>query len=208
MTKETKKEIKMVEWYNNPNLITTLAISVLFLIIVLSQSFAIQSNLDTNAILRNLLNHNSLYLLGLVYFIPLKTLSGKKYFNFLNIFLIIVYSVFVVTGTFTIIQSFGIISLVTLSINIVLLVYMIHTLLQDTRIWEDFKLKSSPFNEISNNNYFYFILVLDIILLTVNFIYTSTIAGAIISFLSCTYTLILARYIYIYDNHVSYKEGK
>ena len=208
MTKENKKEIKMVEWYNNPNLITTLAISVLFLIIVLSQSFAVQSNLDTNAILRNLLNHNSLYLLGLVYFIPLKTLSGKKYFNFLNIFLIIVYSVFVVTGTFTIIQSFGIISLVTLSINIVLLVYMIHTLLQDTRIWEDFKLKSSPFNEISNNNYFYFILVLDIILLTVNLIYTSTIAGAIISFLSCTYTLILSRYIYLYDNHVSYKEGK
>ena len=82
---------KVINWYDNPNFITTLAISVLALIIILSQSFAVKNNIGTNDILRSLLNHNSIYLLGLIYFIPLKTLSGKKYFNHLNVFLIIVY---------------------------------------------------------------------------------------------------------------------
>ena len=142
---ENKKE---VYWYNNPNFITTLAISIAVLIIVLSQSFAVKNNIGTNDILRSLLNHNSIYILGLIYFIPLKTLSGKKHFNHLNVFLIIVYLVFSVTGILTIIQSFGLTSLVGLAINIILLIYLIHTLLIDTRLWKDFKLEKSPLNEI------------------------------------------------------------
>ena len=83
------KEVKLIQWYDNPDKITTIAISILFLIIVLSQSYAVQNNLGTNDILRSLLNHNSIYLLGLVYFIPLKIIAGKKYFNYFNLFLII-----------------------------------------------------------------------------------------------------------------------
>lgn len=200
---EDKK--KNIYWYNNPNFITTLAISVLVLIIVLSQSFAVKNNIGTNDILRSLLNHNSVYLLGLIYFIPLKTLSGKKYFNYLNIFLIIIYGVFSITSVLTIIQSFGLTSLVGLAINIVLLVYIIHTLLVDTRLWKDFKLIKSPLNEIKKENYYYTLVILSIILLTVNLIQTSTVAGAIISLFGCIYVCILSRYIYLYGVHIELK---
>lgn len=193
---------KVINWYDNPNFITTLAISVLALIIILSQSFAVKNNIGTNDILRSLLNHNSIYLLGLIYFIPLKTLSGKKYFNYLNVFLIIVYGVFTVTGVLTIIQSFGLTSLVNLSINLILLVYMIHTLLIDTKIWKDFKLEKSPLNEIESENYYYVLVILAIILLTINLIQTSTVAGAVVSLLGCIYTCILSRYIYLYKAHI------
>lgn len=202
---ENKKE---VYWYNNPNFITTLAISIAVLIIVLSQSFAVKNNIGTNDILRSLLNHNSIYILGLIYFIPLKTLSGKKHFNHLNIFLILIYIVFSVTGILTILQSFGLTSLVGLAINIVLLVYLIHTLLIDTKIWKDFKLEKSPLNEIKGENYYYTLVILSIILLTVNLIQTSTMAGTIISILGCIYTCILSRYIYLYRVHIDLNKDK
>ena len=207
-----KEQKKLIEWYDNPNLITSFAVAVLFIIIVLSQSFAVQSNLGTNDILRSLLNHNSIYLLGLIYFIPLKTISGKKYFNYLNIFLIVVYGIFTVTGILTIIQSFGITSLVSLGINIIMFIYMIHTLLIDCRLWKEFKLESSPLNEINSDSYFYTVVVLEVILLTINLINTTTIAGAVVSFFGFCYTIILDRYIYLYrkhiDNNIKVKEDK
>ena len=86
-----KKEIRTLEWYNNPNIITTAIIWILVIMIIISESFAVNNNLSTSDILRNLLNHNSIYLIGLIYFIPLKTKSGKKYFNYLNLFLILIY---------------------------------------------------------------------------------------------------------------------
>ena len=58
--KNTLKEEK--EWYDNPNLITTMLIGVIILSILLSQSFAIRNHLDTATIFRSILNHNSLYL--------------------------------------------------------------------------------------------------------------------------------------------------
>ena len=203
---ENKKE---VYWYNNPNFITTLAISIAVLIIVLSQSFAVKNNIGTNDILRSLLNHNSIYILGLIYFIPLKTLSGKKHFNHLNIFLILIYIVFSVTGILTILQSFGLTSLVGLAINIVLLVYLIHTLLIDTKIWKDFKLEKSPLNEIKGENYYYTLVILSIIYR--DYLCSpeeKTMAGTIISILGCIYTCILSRYIYLYRVHIDLNKDK
>ena len=51
MNEKLKKD-KM--WYNNSNTLTTVAITILTLIIVLSQSYAVKNNLSTNDILRNL----------------------------------------------------------------------------------------------------------------------------------------------------------
>ena len=58
---------------------------------------------------------------------------------------------------------------------------------------------NSPFNEINNENYFYSIVVLTIILLAVNLIGSTTFDGIIISLLSTLYTLSLARFIYLYQ---------
>lgn len=196
MDKNIKSERK---WYDNPNIITTSAITVLTLIILLSQSYAVKNNLSTNDILRNLLNHNTLYIIGLIYFIPLKTKAGKRYFNYLNLFLIIVYLIFSVTSVLSIIRSFGITSLMTLGINIIFLIHMIHVFLKKTRFWKEFKLEKSPFNEIKNEYYFYSQLVLSIILFTVNLINSSNVDGIILSTVVMIYTLLLTRYIYTYQ---------
>lgn len=202
------EKINIKDWYNNPNIITNMAIIILSLIIILSQSYAVQNNLGADNILRSLLNHNSIYLLGLIYFIPLKTKIGKKYFNYFNLFLILIYAIFTITGVLTFIQSFGITSLITLCINVVILAYMIHTLLRDCRIWKDLKLEKSPLNDIHNINYFYAIIILAIVLLTINLIETLTVAGAVISLLGCGYSCIIARYIYLYRIHVESKNIK
>ena len=89
---------------------------------------------------------------------------------------------------------------------------MIHTLLRDCRLWKEFKLESSPLNEINNDSYFYTVVVLAVVLLTINLINTTTIAGAVVSFFGFCYTIILDRYIYLYrkhiDNNIKVKEDK
>ena len=66
---EIEKQKTQVEWYDNPNIITDLIIIFIAIIIILSQSFAINNNLSTGEILRSIINHNSLYLIMLVYFV-------------------------------------------------------------------------------------------------------------------------------------------
>ena len=75
-----KKQIE-IEWYDNPLIVTNIIIGLIAIIIILSQSFAINNNLSTQAILRSIINHNSIYLIVLVYFVALKTNIGKKYFD-------------------------------------------------------------------------------------------------------------------------------
>lgn len=208
MEKENQKntKLKVVEWYDNPNLITTLSIISLALIIILSQSFAVKNNIGSDAILRNLLNHNSIYLVGLLYFIPLKTRLGKKYFNFFNLFLIIIYAIFAITSILTIIQSLSLTSLITLGLHLVFFIYMIHSLLYHTRLWIEFKLEKSSFNDIGNVNYFYTIVILAVTLLTIDLIQATSFDGAVISMLVTVYTILFARYIYLYWDHVTTKK--
>ena len=190
------------KWYDNPNIITTITVTILTLIIILSQSYAVKNNLSTNDILRNLLNHNTLYIIGLIYFIPLKTKEGKKYFNYLNVFLIIIYFIFSVTSILSVIRSLGLTTILTLCINIVFLIYMVHELLRGNRFWKEFKLDKSPFNEINNNNYFYTLVILSITLLAVDLIDSVNVDGIILSITVMLYNLALARYIYTYSNYL------
>ena len=85
-------EEKKVEksWYDKPNAVTWLIIIVISFIILSSQSFAINSDVDALKIFQDVLNHNITYMIALVYFVSLKTKLGKKYFDYSNIFMIIV----------------------------------------------------------------------------------------------------------------------
>lgn len=198
-----KEELKKI-WYDSSHYITNLAIIFIAIIIVLSQAFAVNNGLSTADMVRNLLNHNILYLIGLVYFIPLKTKAGKKYFNYLNIFFIIIYFIFSITSVLTMIQSFGLTSLINFTINFIFLIYMSHNLLKNTRIWKELKMNSSPFYEINNENYFYALIVLSMILLAINLIESNMFDGVILSLLSTIYNCILARYIYLYQIHLEH----
>lgn len=195
-----------VEWYDNPSTITNMLLELIILIIILSQSFAINNNMSSADILRSILNHNSVYLLVLVYFGLLKTKTGKKYFDFLNLFLILLYSIITITSLLTVFQSFTLNTILSLAINSLLILYFVHTFLRGTRIWKEFKLAKSPFNEITNSGYFYSIMVFSIILLAVNLISTTSFDGTVLSLLDCVYIILLSRYVYLYYSYLDSKK--
>ena len=85
--KSNKKELK---WYESGNIITSLIVGVIALIIICSQSFAVSSD-STLVLFGSIINHNSVYLLVVIYFIFLKLRIGKRYFNYLNVFLMFIY---------------------------------------------------------------------------------------------------------------------
>ena len=210
MEKE-KKEINdgvNIPWYDNPSVITNLIIGLIAVIIILSQSFAINNNLSTHEILSSIINHNSVYLIALVYFVALKTNIGKRYFDFLNIFLVLLYFITGITAFLTIFQSFSLETIVSCALHLTLFVYLFHTLFRRTRVWKEFHLDKSPFNEIKNDAYFYAIVVLTVVFLALDLIVTTTPDGAILSILDACYMLAFARYVFLYGCFVDNKERK
>lgn len=207
VTDKEKEDRKIEsEWYNNPSIITNLALGVIVLIIILSQSFAINNNMSTTDILISILNHNSVYLLVLVYFVTLKSNMGKKYFNFLNLFLILLYFITAVTSLLTVFQSFTLNTLLSLAVHLLIIVYLVHTFFRNTRVWKEFRLAKSPFNEITNEGYFYSIMVFAVILLAVNLISTTSFDGTILTLLECIYTILFSRYIFLYRSFLDRKK--
>lgn len=205
---EKEKSGVRIAWYDNPDIITNIIIGLIAVIILLSQSFAINNNLSTHEILSSIINHNSVYLIVLVYFVALKTNIGKRYFDFLNIFLVLLYFITGITSFLTIFQSFSLEALVACALHLTLFVYLFHTLFRRTRVWKEFHLNKSPFNEIKNDAYFYAISVLTIFLLALDLIVTTTPDGAILSILDASYMLAFARYVFLYGCFVDNKERK
>lgn len=201
-----EKKKREIEWYDNPDVITNFIIGLIALIIILSQSFAINNNLSAVAILSSILNHNISYLLVCVYFVALKTKIGKQYFDFLNIFMIILHLLVAITSVLTVFQSFGLGSLLGMAIDLLILIYLVHTFLRSTSVWKSVSLNKSPFNEISNSGYFNSILVLAITLLAVNLISTTSFDGTILSLMDTAYTILFIRYIFLYGEFLNIKK--
>ena len=171
------------KWYDNANMITSLIIGTILLIIIFTQSFALRRN-GSIELFTSIINHNSVYLFILIYFILLKFYVGKRYFNYLSVFVIFIYFIITTTSFLTVIQAFSLITSLDFLLNTLLLIYMVHTLMRDTRIWREFM--------------FYSIIVVSIILLAVNLISTIVISGVFISVLDTVYIVLMARYIYLY----------
>ena len=202
----TNKKKSEIEWYDNPTVITNLILLMTALIVILSQSFAVNNGLGAMEILSGILNHNIGYLLVAIYFVSLKTKTGKRYFDFLNIFLIILYGLTSITSLLTLLQSFGLGSLLGFCGDLIILVYMIHTFLRSTRIWKGLGLNKSPFNEINNSSYFYSVLVLSITLLAVNLISTTSFDGTLLALMDAGYTILFVRYIFLYGEFLNSKK--
>lgn len=199
-----EKKSKM-KWYDNASTITTLLIGIILIIIVCSQSFVAPTNFSIE-LFESILNHNSVYLLVLIYFCFIKFPVGKKYFNYFNVFLIFIYFLAMITSFLTVIQSFSLNTILSFIENFLFVLYMVHTLFRDTRLWKEFNIHRSPFNELSNDWYYYSIVVVSCGLLAVNLISTVVIRGVIISILDCFYILLLGRYIYLYHDYLDEKE--
>lgn len=195
---------KKLKWYDSGNNITTCIIIIILLTIICSQAFAVVGS-NTISIIASVISHNTIYLLISIYFIGLKTYIGKKYFNYLNVFLMFIYFVLSVTSFLTVIQSFSLNTVLSFSINVIVLIYLFHTMFRDTRVWKEFKLGNSPFNEITNDFYFNTLVILVIISLFVNLISTVVLSGLVISILNALYITFLGRYIYLYRDYLDKK---
>ena len=192
---------KKIKWYDSGNQITNLIIGVIFVIIISSQSFAVGETFSLQ-LLGSIINHNSIYLFVLVYFIFIKFSFGKKYFNYLNVGLFFIYFISAFTSLLTVVQSFSLDSLLDFVLALFILVYMLHTLFRDTLIWKEFKLFNSPFNELSNDWLFYSVVLISFTLLIINLISTVVLSGVVISILDTIYVILFGRYIYLYRDYL------
>lgn len=204
MNLEEKKDNEL--WYDNPSIVTWLIILIISIIILSSQSFSINSNVDTLRMFQDVLNHNITYMIALVYFVSLKTKFGKKYFDYINLVMIVVFFILFVTSILTVFQSFNLATLLSLAIHTLLVVYFFHVFMRGTRFWNEFSLDKSPFNELSNEWFFWALVIIEIILFSVNLITTATFSGTVLATFDCIYVILFSRYIYLYGVYLDSKK--
>ncbi len=202
-----KKKSMEKEWYNNPSIISMLIVGLIALIIILSQSFAVNGEVSGFTLFSNVLNHNISYMFILVYFVILRFKVGKTYFNYINLVLMALYFIQVIASLLTVIQSFSLTSLLVSVAQLLVFVYLFHTFLRKTVVWKEFKLEKSVFNDFTNSWYFYAIVIVEVVLVTVNFITISNFDGIVLSLLDCLYNILFARYIYLYGEFINNKDG-
>lgn len=194
------------DWFDSPNIITSLIIGFLIVIIILSQSFAIQNHLGFADVFRSILNHNSIYLITLAYFILIKTKVGKKYFDYLNIIMSVILLLALIASLFTIFQSFSLASILSLCSNLLITLYFIYAFISKTVIGKDLGLTSTPIVDIKNSQYFYVLCIIYSVILLVNLISVSEFNDVIIALLEAIYSILFARYVYLYKEFIDYKD--
>lgn len=190
-----------VQWYNNPSIITFALIGMIFLIILSSQSYV--AGVNALKLVQNILNHNITYMIVLIYFLSLHTKTGKKYFDYSNVLMIIFLFIILITSLLTLFQSFSLQALVTVFSNFLIFIYFFHTFLRGTRFWKEFHLNKSLFNEFSNDDYFYFIVIIRVVLFTLGLILIDTVEGTFLATFDFIYVILLARYIYLYGEYLN-----
>lgn len=202
MKKSGKQNV--IKWYDNAHVVTNLIIIIISIFIISSQSLA--NGELSFAFFSSVINHNSIYILVLLYFILLKFSIGKKYFNYMNVILVFIYLITTATSLFTIVQSFSLHTVLTFILNFVFLVYMSHTLFRDSIIWKEFSFSKSPFNELTNDWYFTVVVILTIFLLSANLISTVVFSGVVVSILDSIYYVLLGRFLYLYREFLDNKK--
>ena len=201
------KDSKEKDWFDSPRLVTYVIIGLLVVLIILSQSFAINSQLGTTDIIRSILNHNSIYVLTLIYFTLLHFKGGKKYFDHLNVIMLIFFGLITLASMFTVFQSFGLASLLQLGINILFTVYFLYAFISNTVIGKELHLNTSAIVELKNEQYFYLITTLLIIHLIVVLINSTTFESIVIALLEVLFYFLFARYIELYYEFNKLKEA-
>lgn len=197
-----KKDEKKV-WYNNADILTNIILVMALVIIVISQAIAVNSNLSAEAMIRNLFNHNFTYIIGIIYFLLLKTSVGRKNFSLLNVIYICLYLMIVVASVFTIFQSFGLSAIIGLVLNVVIVCYMMYTFLPETRLWKELKFNKLPISDLKNEWMYYAVCAISTCLLMINLIDASNFSGVVITIFDTAYIILFSRYIYLYKQYVS-----
>ena len=199
-----KKQEK--DFFDSPNMITFIITGLLVILIILSQSFAIQSHLGASDIFRSIINHNSIYLVSLCYFILIKVKFGKRYFDYLNVVMFVFYLLTTFASLFTIFQSFGFDSILNLSFNVLVTLYFGYSFFTNTVVGRDLKLSNSPLAEIKNDQYYYLLMGIIGVSLIVSLISASSFENVVVYLLEAIYKFLFIRYIYLYKEYIDHKE--
>ena len=194
------------DFFDSPNMITFIITGLLVVLIILSQSFAIQSHLGASDIFRSIINHNSIYLVSLFYFILIKVKFGKRYFDYLNVVMFVFYLLTTFASLFTIFQSFGFDSILNLSFNVLVTLYFGYSFFTNTVVGRDLKLSNSPLAEIKNDQYYYLLMGIIGVSLIVSLISASSFENVVVYLLEAIYKLLFVRYIYLYKEYIDHKE--
>ena len=78
--------------------------------------------------------------------------------------------------------------------------------MRDTRLWQELDLGKIPFDEVTNDWYFYAIILLSVVYLAVNLISADTFDGIVLSTLGTICIMLFARYIYLYKAYLESKK--
>lgn len=195
------------DFFDSPSMITFILIGLLVILIILSQSFAIQSHMGAADVFRSIINHNSIYLISLIYFILIRVKFGKRYFDYLNLILFVFYLLTTFAGLFTIFQSFDFSSILNLAFYVLVTLYFGYSFFTNTVIGKDLKLADSPLAEIDNGQYYYLLIGIISISLIVSLISVNNFEDVVVHLLEAIYEFLFIRYIYLYKEYVERKEA-
>ena len=201
MNKSSEKE-----FFDSPSMITYILIGLLVVLIILSQSFAIQSHMEAGDIFRSIINHNSIYLVSLIYFILIRVKFGKKYFDYLNVIMFVFYLLTTFASLFTIFQSFGFDSILNLAFNVLITLYFGYSFFTSTVIGKDLRLSDSPLSEINNGQYYYLLIGIIAISLIVSLVSVNSFEDVVVHLLEAIYKFMFVRYVYLYKEYIERKE--
>ena len=196
---------KEKDFFDSPSMITYILIGLLVVLIILSQSFAIQSHMAAGDIFRSIINHNSIYLVSLIYFILIRVKFGKKYFDYLNVVMFVFYLLTTFASLFTIFQSFGFDSILNLAFNVLITLYFGYSFFTSTVIGKDLRLSDSPLAEINNGQYYYLLIGIIAISLIVSLVSVNSFEDVVVYLLEAIYQFMFVRYIYLYKEYVERK---
>ena len=194
------------DFFDSPSMITYILIGLLVVLIILSQSFAIQSHMEASDIFRSIINHNSIYLVSLIYFILIRVKFGKRYFDYLNVIMFVFYLLTTFASLFTIFQSFGFASILSLAFNVLITLYFGYSFFTSTVIGKDLKLSDSPLAEINNGQYYYLLIGIIAISLIVSLMSVNSFEDVVVYLLEAIYQFMFVRYIYLYKEYIEKKE--
>lgn len=197
---------KEKDFFDSPSMITYILIGLLVVLIILSQSFAIQSHMAAGDIFRSIINHNSIYLVSLIYFILIRIKFGKKYFDYLNVIMFLFYLLTTFASLFTIFQSFGFDSILNLAFNVLITLYFGYSFFTSTVIGKDLRLSDSPLAEINNGQYYYLLIGIIAISLIVSLVSVNSFEDVVVYLLEAIYQFMFVRYIYLYKEYIERKE--
>ena len=201
MNKSSEKD-----FFDSPSMITYILIGLLVVLIILSQSFAIQSHMEAGDIFRSIINHNSIYLVSLIYFILIRVKFGKKYFDYLNVVMFVFYLLTTFASLFTIFQSFEFDSILNLAFNVLITLYFGYSFFTSTVIGKDLRLSDSPLAEINNGQYYYLLIGIIAISLIVSLVSVNSFEDVVVHLLEAIYKFMFVRYVYLYKEYIERKE--